>query len=201
MRALEILSRKKPRKAPIPFSPVVESRQVSRKIAGLRLHDDGSEIDRLNIQQHDELLDLAAPQIEIVLLGFAALVADANALAAWRQARQLETAGRIGNRKPVHRGHGDHHAGERMAIECGACSAADGGGGIELRSEGSWKHARRHKQGGGVPRTERHGAPQRKDVPVIPPTGSRSPPGHTSPRLGALGPSMSTNPARARPTR
>src|SRR5712664_1544614 len=60
-----------------------------------------------------------------------------------------------------------------MAIECGACSAADGGGGIELRSEGSWKHARRHNKGGGVPRTERHGAPQRKDIPVLPPTPYR----------------------------
>src|SRR2546425_13026339 len=104
MRALEIFSRKKPRKAPIPFSPVVESRQVSRKIAGLRLHDDGREIDRVNIQQHDEFLDLATPQIEGVLLGAAAFVTDANALPACRKARQLETAGGIGNREPVHGG-------------------------------------------------------------------------------------------------
>src|SRR2546429_273045 len=82
MRALEIFSRKKPRKAPIPFSPVVESRQVSRKIAGLGLHDDGRQIDRVYIQQHDQLLDLAPPQIEVVLLGVATFVADAHALAA-----------------------------------------------------------------------------------------------------------------------
>src|SRR6266540_6901866 len=139
MRALEILSRKKPRKPPIPLSAIVESGQVARKIAGLRLHNDGGQIDRCDVQQDHDSLRLAPPQLEVVLLGIAAFVADANALPARRKACQLETAGRIRNRKPVRGGHGDHHPGERMAIEAGACGAADARDGIELRSERSWK--------------------------------------------------------------
>src|SRR5437867_2944019 len=107
---------------------LVESREGPREAHALGFDHDRRELHRRHVQEDREPQRLAALEGDLVLVGQAVAVPDAQGLAAGRESREREQPSGVAHVEDPGSPHGHHHPRERSAVDRGPHRPGESGG-------------------------------------------------------------------------